>query len=66
MINKLEIINERINNLIFLIEAYKDAINNPQETPSNKIPVDLHSELASFELRLEALIVEKQALTNQV
>lgn len=66
MINKIDIINERINNLNFLIESYTDAINNPQNTPSSKIPVDLHLELALFEQRLEALNIEKEALTNQV
>jgi hypothetical protein len=67
MINKLEIIEEHLNNIQFHIDHVNQAMVNPEfyQTPLNKTTVDLNEYLSSLMSQKEALENEKQTLTNQ-
>ena len=67
MINKIEIIEERISNIQFHIDHVNHVMANPglYPTPNNKAEVDLVQYLQDLMLQKEALELEKQALTNQ-
>ena len=67
MINKIEIIEERISNIQFHIDHVNHVMANPglYPTPDNKNEVDLSQYLQNLESIKQALETEKQALTNQ-
>lgn len=67
MINKLEIIQEHLNNIQFHINHVNDVLMNPESytTPSNKTPEDLNIYLSDLISQKEALENKKTALTNQ-
>jgi hypothetical protein len=67
MINKIEIITERISSIQFHIDHVNHVMANPElyNTPENKTEVDLVQYLQDLMLQKEALELEKQALTNQ-
>ena len=67
MINKIEIIQERISSIQFHIDHVNHVMANPElyNTPENKTEVDLVQYLQDLMLQKEALELEKQALTNQ-
>ena len=67
MINKIEIITERISNIQFHIDHVSHVMANPglYPTPDNKNEVDLSQYLQNLESIKQALETEKQALTNQ-
>jgi hypothetical protein len=67
MINKLEIIEEYLNNIQFHIDHVNQAMANPdmQFIPDGKIGVDLGLYLQNLVSVKQALEAEKQALTNQ-
>lgn len=67
MINKLEIIEEYLNNVQFHIDHVNQAMVNPdmQFIPDGKIGVDLVLYLQDLVSAKQALETEKQALTNQ-
>ena len=67
MINKIEIITERISNIQFHIDHVNDVMANPglYPTPDNKNEVDLSQYLQNLESIKQALQAEKEALTNQ-
>jgi D-ribose pyranose/furanose isomerase RbsD len=67
MINKIEIITEKISNIQFHIDHVNNVMANPglYPIPDNKNEVDLVQYLQDLMLQKEALELEKQALTNQ-
>jgi D-ribose pyranose/furanose isomerase RbsD len=67
MINKLEIIQEHLDNIQFHIDHVNDVLANPglYPTPDNKNEVDLSQYLQNLESIKQALQAEKEALTNQ-
>lgn len=67
MINKIEIITERISNIQFHIDHVNNVMANPglYPTPNNKSEVDLVQYLQDLMSAKQALEAEKQALTNQ-
>ena len=67
MINKLEIIQEHLNNIQFHIDHVNQVLVNPESylTPLNKTPVDLNAYLSNLMSQKEALENKKMALTNQ-
>ena len=68
MINKIDMIDERISNIQFHIDHVNNVIANPdmQFVPDGKIGVDLRLYLQDLVSVKQALEAEKQALTNQV
>lgn len=67
MINKIDLINGRLNNIQFHIEHVIKGMNSPElyVVPENKVGVDLDlylQNLIDIKLALEA---EKASLTNQ-
>ncbi len=67
MINKLEVIQEHLNNIQFHIDHVNRVLVNPESylTPLNKTPVDLNAYLSNLMSQKEALENESRALTNQ-
>jgi hypothetical protein len=67
MINKLEVIQEHLNNIQFHIDHVNRVLVNPESylTPLNKTPVDLNAYLSSLMSQKEALENESRSLTNQ-
>lgn len=67
MINKLEIIQEHLDNIQFHIDHVNNVMANPdmQFIPDGKIGVDLGLYLQDLVSVKQALETEKQALTNQ-
>jgi len=67
MIDKLNIIEERISNIQFHIDHVNNVMANPdmQFIPDGKIGVDLYQYLQDLVSVKQALEAEKQALTNQ-
>jgi len=67
MINKIDIITERISNIQFHIDHVNHVMANPglYATPDNKNEVNLSQYLQNLESIKQALETEKQALTNQ-
>lgn len=67
MINKIEIIQEHINNIQFHIDHVNMVMANPglYETPSNKTPENLEQYLLDLINKKQVLEDEKEALTNQ-
>ena len=67
MINKIEIITERISNIQFHIDHVSHVMANPglYPTPDNKTEVDLVQYLQDLMSTKQALEAEKEALTNQ-
>jgi len=67
MINKLEIIQEHLDNIQFHIDHVNNVMANPdmQFIPDGKIGVDLELYLEDLLSVKQALEQEKQALTNQ-
>ena len=67
MINKIEIIEERISNIQFHIDHVNNVMANPglYPTPDNKAEVDLVQYLQDLMSTKQALEAEKEALTNQ-
>jgi hypothetical protein len=67
MINKIEIITERILNIQFHIDHVNHVMANPElyNTPDNKTEVDLTQYLKDLTSIKQALEAEKEALTNQ-
>ena len=67
MINKLEVIQERLNNIQFHIDHVNRVLVNPESypTPLNKTLVDLNGSLLKLMSQKEALESESIALTNQ-
>jgi hypothetical protein len=67
MIDKLNIIDERISNIQFHIDHVNNVMANPdmQFIPDGKIGVDLYQYLQDLVSVKQALEAEKQALTNQ-
>lgn len=67
MINKIEIIEERISNIQFHIDHVNNVMANPdmQFIPDGKIGVDLEQYLQDLVSVKQALETEKQTLTNQ-
>jgi hypothetical protein len=67
MINKIEIIEERISNIQFHIDHVNNVMANPElyNTPENKAEVNLSQYLQDLESIKQALEIEKQSLTNQ-
>jgi hypothetical protein len=67
MINKLEVIQERLNNIQFHIDHVNRVLVNPESypTPLNKTTVDLNGYLLKLMSQKEALENESTALTNQ-
>jgi hypothetical protein len=67
MINKIEIITERISNIQFHIDHVNHVMANPElyNTPDNKTEVDLTQYLKDLTSIKQALEAEKEALTNQ-
>ena len=68
MINKLEVIQERLNNIQFHIDHVNHAMANPDlyNIPDNKTKVNLVQYLEDLASEKRALEVEKESLTNQV
>jgi hypothetical protein len=68
MINKLEVIQERLNNIQFHIDHVNHAMANPDlySIPDNKTEVNLVQYLEDLASEKRALEVEKESLTNQV
>ena len=67
MINKIEMIEERISNIQFHIDHVSHVMANPglYPTPDNKTEVDLVQYLQNLMSTKQALEAEKEALTNQ-
>jgi Uri superfamily endonuclease len=67
MINKIDIITERISNIQFHIDHVNHVIANTglYATPDNKTEVNLSQYLQNLESIKQSLETEKQALTNQ-
>lgn len=67
MINKIEIITERISNIQFHIDHVNHVMSNPElyTTPDNKTQVDLVQYLKDLTSIKQALEAEKETLTNQ-
>jgi len=67
MINKIEIITERISNIQFHIDHVNHVMANPElyNTPDNKNEVDLAQYLKDLTSIKQALEAQKEALTNQ-
>lgn len=67
MINKIEIIEERISNIQFHINHVNHVIANPElyPTPDNKTQANLSQYLQDLTSAKQALEAEKEALTNQ-
>jgi hypothetical protein len=67
MINKIEIIMERISNIQFHIDHVNNVMANPglYPTSNNKSEVDLVQYLQDLMSTKQALEAEKEALTNQ-
>jgi len=67
MINKIDIITERISNIQFHIDHVNHVMANPglYATPDNKNEVNLSQYLQNLESIKQALETEKQVLTNQ-
>ena len=67
MINKLEVIQEHLNNIQFHIDHVNRVLVNPESylTPLNKTPVDVNAYLSNLMSQKEALENESRALTNQ-
>jgi len=67
MINKIEIIDERISNIQFHIDHVNNVMENPdmQFVPDGKIGINLELYLQDLVSVKQALEAEKQALTNQ-
>ena len=67
MINKIEIIEERISNIQFHIDHVNHVMANPElyNTPDNKNEVDLAQYLKDLTSIKQALEAKKEALTNQ-
>ena len=67
MINKIEMIEERISNIKFHIDHVSHVMANPglYPTPDNKTEVDLVQYLQDLMSTKQALEAEKEALTNQ-
>jgi hypothetical protein len=67
MINKIEIIEERISNIQFHIDHVNHVMANPglYPAPNNKAEVDLVQYLQDLMSTKQALEAEKEALTNQ-
>jgi hypothetical protein len=67
MINKIEIIEERISNIQFHIDHVNHVMANPElyNTPENKTEVDLTQYLKDLTSIKQALEAKKEALTNQ-
>ena len=67
MINKLEVIQERLNNIQFHIDHVNRVLVNPESypTPLNKTPMEIDGYLLSLMSQKEALENESKALTNQ-
>jgi hypothetical protein len=67
MINKIEIIKERISNIQFHIDHVNHVISNPglYATPDNKTEVNLSQYLQNLESIKQSLEIEKQSLTIQ-
>ena len=67
MIDKLNIIEERLNNIQFHIDHVNHVMANPElyQTPDHKTEVNLTEYLQNLMSKKEALIAEKEALTNQ-
>ena len=67
MMNKIEIIEERISNIQFHIDHVSHVMANPEiyNTPSNKTEVNLVQYLQDLTSAKQALEAEKEALTNQ-
>ncbi len=64
MINKIEIIEERISNIQFHIDHVNHVIANPglYSTPDNKTEVDLSQYLQNLESAKQALEAKKESL----
>ena len=67
MINKIEMIEERISNIQFHIDHVNHVMANPglYSTSDNKTQVNLSQYLQNLESIKQALETEKQVLTNQ-
>jgi hypothetical protein len=67
MIDKLNIIEERIANIQFHIDHVSHVMSNPElyETPEHKSQVNLTEYLQDLMSKKQALEAEKEALTNQ-
>jgi len=67
MINKIDIITERISNIQFHIDHVNHVMANPglYAIPDNKTEVNLSQYLQNLESIKQALETEKQVLTNQ-
>jgi hypothetical protein len=67
MINKLEIIQEHLDNIQFHIDHVNQVMLDPESytTPLNKTPTDLDGYLSDLMSQKEALKNKKMALTNQ-
>ena len=67
MINKIDIITERISNIQFHIDHVNHVMNNLglYSTPSNKNEVNLIQYLQDLTSVKQALEAEKETLTNQ-
>jgi Uri superfamily endonuclease len=67
MINKIDIITEKISNIQFHIDHVNHAMANPvlYAIPDNKTEVNLSQYLQNLESIKQALETEKQVLTNQ-
>lgn len=67
MINKIDMIDERISNIQFHIDHVNNVMANPdmQFIPDGKIGVDLGLYLQDLVSVKQALEAEKQTLTNQ-
>lgn len=67
MINKIEVIDERISNIQFHIDHVNNVMDNPdmQFVPDGKIGVGLELYLQDLVSVKQALEAKKQALTNQ-
>jgi len=65
--NKIQIIEEKLNNIQFHIDHVNEVMLNPglYETPKEKTPVDLESYLNDLVSAKSILEQEKEALTNQ-
>lgn len=67
MINKLEIIQEHLDNIQFHIDHVNQVMMNPESyiNPSNKTPINLDEYLSDLMSKKQALENQKTALTNQ-
>ena len=67
MIDKINIIDQRLSNIQFHIDHVNHVMANPElyETPDNKTQVNLNDYLQDLMSKKETLEAEKQALTNQ-